>query len=200
MFEFINKDPAQTHSQSMSITYPRTINILFGNYPIVEDLLNMTVEIKNNLSEEEYRKTNVKGGRTEWQTFNNHPFVKKFIEFCSLKHQTTHPDIFKNFYSKNIIESAWGNEINKGDHIDFHDHSCLHCILYLTNGEPLIFPELNLKIHPEPGDYYFLPASVIHGMNKSNSEKTRYTLVMNIEQIRIWDRPDFKKDEKDPTS
>jgi len=195
MFEFIDKkDPAQTHSQSLNITYPRTINILFGNYPIVEDLLNMTVEIKQKILEEESYKTNVKGGKTGWKVFCDHSFTKKFIDWCVLKHQTTHPNIFKNFYSNNIITNAWGNEIKKGDYINYHVHTSLHCILYLTKGEPLICPELNLKINPNPGDYYFFPPQILHGMETSTSEQPRYSFIMNIEEVKEWDKLTFKKE------
>ena len=42
--------------------------------------------------------------------------------------------------------NAWGNELKKGDYVVQHIHDCYHCILYLTEGEPLILPELNMKI------------------------------------------------------
>lgn len=194
MFEQIDKqDPTLQHSKSLVVTYPRTVNILHGNYPVVEDHLNMIQDIKNNINEEQSYLTNVKGGKTDWKVYNNHWFTKKFIKFCTLKHQGTHPDIFKNFYSNYLIIDSWGNEVKKNDFIKPHNHDHLHCILYLTDGEPLILPELNLKIHPQPGDYYFFPPYILHGVNQSTSEKNRYTFVMNLSRIREWDRPDFKK-------
>lgn len=194
MFELIDKqDPTLQHSKSLVVTYPRTVNILYGNYPIIEDTLNLIQDIKNDINEEQSYLTNVKGGKTSWTAYNDHPFTKKFIRFLTIKHQSTHPDIFKNFYSSYIVRDSWGNEVKKDDYIKFHNHEVLHCILYLTDGEPLILPELNLKIHPQPGDYYFFPPYILHGTNRSTSDKNRYTFVMNLVKVKEWDKPDFKK-------
>lgn len=193
MFEFISTlDPVPTHSQSLSITYPRTINIVYGYYPYMHDIHNFILEIKEKISKEYSYKSNVKGGKTSWDEFKDHPFTFKFIKHCILKHQPTHPNIFKNFLSTHFIVDAWANEIKKNDFVNTHLHSHLHCILYLTDGSPLILPELNLKIHPQPGNYYFFPPEILHGVEKSTSEKNRYNLVLNIEEIPIWKRPSNK--------
>ncbi len=78
------------------------------------------------------------------------------------------------------IENAWGNEIKKGDSLNYHEHNCLHGILYLTKGCELILPELNLKITPEPGDYYMFPPAVLHGFDTYEGETNRYSLIFNI--------------------
>ena len=189
MFELIDKkDPSLQQSKSLNITYPRTVNILYGNYPIIEDHLNMIQDIKNNIEKKHSYVSNVKGGKTDWRIYVDHPFTKKFIDFCILKHQITHPNIFKNFYSNYNVLDGWGNEVKQNDFIDFHNHGHLHCVLYLTGGEPLLLPELNLKIHPYPGDYYFFPPNILHGTEKSKSEKNRYTFILNFERIRPWDK------------
>ena len=64
--------------------------------------------------------------------------------------------------------------------------------MYLTDGNPLLLPELNLKIHPKPGDYYFFPPQILHGVEASTSKKNRYNLVLNIDSVREWDLPSNK--------
>ena len=55
-----------------------------------------------------------------------------------------------------------------------------HGILYLTKGCDLELPELNLKINPEPGDYYIFPSNILHGFDKNEEKENRYSLVFNI--------------------
>ena len=63
--------------------------------------------------------------------------------------------------------------------------------MYLTKGTDLILPDLNLKIKPEPGNYYLFPPEVIHGTEKHEDEKHRYCIVFNIEEKN--EKWDFKK-------
>ena len=88
MIEFLNKDPKLTHTQSLVITYPRTVQITFGTYPHIEDIHNMILEVKKNITESESYATNVKGGKTGWDVFKDHPFTKKFFTYCINQHQT----------------------------------------------------------------------------------------------------------------
>lgn len=167
---------------SLNITYPRNINILFGNYPYPEIIHNLILEIKNNLSEKMEGYTNVKGGMTDWKFFNENSMFKSFFIYLINKHQLTHPSIFEYFLERKVITAAWGNEIKKGDSVDFHTHPGHHGILYLTGGCDLILPELNLKITPEPGDYYIFPPEILHGFPIYEGELNRYSLIFNIEQ------------------
>lgn len=193
MFEFIDKSsPVPSHSQSLVITYPRTVDILYGYYPYLADIHNFILEIKEKISKEHSYKSNVKGGKTPWKAFVDHSFTSKFIQHCILKHQTTHPYLFENFLSKQFIKEAWGTEIKEGDYVTPHHHSTYNAILYLTDGNPLLLPELNLKIHPKPGDYYFFPPQILHGVEASTSKKNRYNLVLNIETVSEWDLPSKK--------
>ena len=59
-------------------------------------------------------------------------------------------------------------------------HHNLHGILYLTKGCDLILPELNLKITPEPGDYYIFPPEILHGFDLYQEDSNRYSLIFNI--------------------
>ena len=167
---------------SLNITYPRNINIVFGNYPYPEIIHSLILEIKNNLSEKMEGYTNVKGGMTDWKFFNENSMFKNFFIYLINKHQLTHPNIFEYFLERKVITEAWGNEIKKGDSIDFHTHPGHHGILYLTGGCDLILPELNLKITPEPGDYYIFPPEILHGFPIYEGELNRYSLIFNIEQ------------------
>lgn len=181
MITILNKNnQLEETKNSLNITYPRTINIIFGNYPYPEIIHNFLIEIKNNLDPKMENYTNVKGGMTDWSYFINKPKFINFITFLINKHQTTHPEIFKHFLERKTIKNAWGNKIKKGDSLNYHTHPCLHGILYLTKGCDLILPELNLKITPEPGDYYIFPAEILHGFNLYEEDNDRFSLIFNI--------------------
>ena len=135
--------------------------------------------------------TNVKGGMTDWKHFNDNNNFKNFIYYVINKHQITHPEIFEYFLDKNKISDAWGNEIKPNDSLSYHTHPCIHGILYLTKGCDLILPELNLKITPEPGDYYIFPPEILHGFEEYQGEQNRYSLIFNIRQNP--DKFDFNK-------
>jgi len=167
---------------SLNITYPRTVNIIFGNYPYIDAVNNLIINIKNNLNIDMENYTNVKGGMTKWNHFVDNPLFNNFMVYLINKHQLTHSNIFQYFNEKYNIENAWGNEIKKNDYLKYHSHPCLHGILYLTKGSDLILPELNLKITPEPGNYYIFPPEILHGFEKSTYEDNRYCVVFNIKQ------------------
>ena len=181
MIKLINKNNKLNETKnSLNITYPRSVNIIFGTYPYPEILHKFIIDIKHNLNSKMENYTNVKGGMTHWNYFIDKPEFINFITFIINKHQTTHPHIFQHFLQKNTIENAWGNEIKKGDSLKYHAHSCLHGILYLTKGCDLILPELNLKITPEPGDYYIFPPEILHGFDVCEENNNRHSLIFNV--------------------
>ncbi len=183
MINFIDKNnKLNENKNSLNITYSRTVNIIVGYYPYPEMIHSFIMEIKNNLNTEMKNYTNVKGGMTNWDYFLNKDIFNKFLTFIINKHQISHPHLFKYFLEKYNVKEAWGNQIQKNDSLDYHTHSCWHGILYLTKGCDLIFPELNLKITPEPGDYYIFPPEILHGFNKCEEENNRYSLIFNLEQ------------------
>jgi len=167
---------------SLNITYPRHVNIIFGHYSYPEKIHSFILDIKNDLNSEMDNYTNVKGGMTDWNYFLDKPQFNEFITYVINKHQITHSNLFQYFLEKNIVINAWGNEIKSGDSLNYHSHPCFHGILYLTKGCDLILPELNLKITPEPGDYYIFPPEIVHGFDTYEGEKNRYSLVFNIIQ------------------
>ena len=167
---------------SLTVTYPRTVNIIHGNYPYPHVIHNFILDLKNNLDPTMKNYTNVKGGMTHWDHYVDNENFNGFIAFLINTHQTTHPKIFEYFLEKNVVSNAWGNEIKPGDSLNYHTHPCVHGILYLTKGCDLILPELNLRITPEPGDYYIFPPEILHGFDKCKDENNRYSLIFNLNQ------------------
>lgn len=184
MISILNKNNKLDESRnSLNITYPRSVNIIFGDYPYIDVVNNFIINIKNNLNVDMKNYTNVKGGMTKWDHFVNNPMFNNFMTYLINKHQLTHPKIFEYFFEKYGVVNAWGNEIKKGDSLNYHTHPCMHGILYLTKGSDLILPELNLKISPEPGNYYIFPPEVLHGFEESKYEDNRYCVVFNIQEF-----------------
>ena len=172
---------------SINVSYTRHVNIIFGNYPYPDVIHNLIMSIKSNLDPNMDNYTNVKGGMTNWNYFLDKPEFVNFISYLINKYQNTHPNIFKYFLERKTIENAWGNEIKKGDSLNYHNHSCIHGILYLTKGCDLILPELNLKISPEPGDYYIFPPEILHGFDVYKEDYNRYSLIFNIIEKKAFE-------------
>ena len=182
MIEFIKNQKLNENKNSINISYPRNVNIIFGNYAYPDIINNFLITIKNNLNPKMENYTNVKGGMTDWNYFVDKPEFINFITYLINTYQTTHPDLFEYFLEKKNIGSAWGNEIKPGDSLKYHIHPCYHGILYLSGGCDLMLPELNIKITPKPGDYYILPPVILHGFEKSFDKNNRYSLVFNMFQ------------------
>ena len=182
------------HKNSLTITYPRTVNIIFGHYPYLENIHNLIINIKNNINKNMTNYTNVKGNMTSWDHFTKDPIFNHFVSYVINKNQISQPELFEHFFSKNTIKDAWGNEIKKGDSLQYHDHNHYHGILYLTKGCDLILPELNIKITPNAGDYYIFPIGIIHGFEEHTQEQNRYSLIFNIERSDVFN---YSKNMKD---
>ena len=175
----------QEQITSLNVTYKRSVNIIFGHYPFPEEIHNFIIDIKNNI-DPSINYSNVKGGMPDWYFFNKKNNFNKFFNYLINKNSQTHPDMWKYFFDKYFVSNAWGNEIKKGDSVGFHTHPCTHGLLFLSKGCDLIFPELNITITPEPGDYYIFPGEILHGFNKHTGDLNRYTLVFNILQGDIF--------------
>jgi len=187
MIELSEIKEIENISHSTIVTYPRTVQISHGVYDNVVDMMNMTTMISQNIANDEL--TNVYGGKTPWGFFDNTPEFKRFMEYIVNKHQTTNPFFNKDRYrSTNIKFESWGNELkSKGDHVKMHHHIHHHLILYLTDGNPLILPELKMKIYPKRGSYYVFPPLILHGVEEvSGNDSKRYCLVCNIKEEPDW--------------
>jgi hypothetical protein len=182
MINFIKNNKLNQNKNSINVSYSRNVNIIFGNYTYPDIINNFLIEIKNNINPKLNNYTNVKGGMTDWTYFIDKPEFINFITYLINTYQVTHPNLFEYFLERKTIESAWGNEIKPGDELTYHTHSCYHGILYLTEGCDLNLPELNLKITPQPGDYYIFPPEILHGFDKYQGDKNRYSLIFNIAQ------------------
>lgn len=181
MISLFNKNnKISEQKNTLLITYPRTVSIIFGHYSYPDIIHNLLMDIKNNLDPKMKNFTNVKGGMTSWTHFLENPMFINFMHYLINTHQNTHPNIFEHFFEKYYVKDAWGNEILKNDSLNFHTHPFLHGILYLSKGCDLILPELNIKITPEPGDYYIFPAKILHGFDSYQGETNRYSLIFNI--------------------
>jgi len=181
MITFLKKnDKLNEDRNSLNVSYTRQVNIIFGNYPYPDIIHNLMMSIKSNITPKMSYYTNVKGGMTDWTYFLDKPNFVNFITYLINKYQKTHPKLFQHFLQKNTIQDAWGNEIKPGDSLDYHTHPCIHGILYLTKGCDLILPELNLKITPNPGDYYIFPPEILHGFDVYKGDANRYSLIFNI--------------------
>jgi hypothetical protein len=189
MITVIQNSKTDPNKNSLNISYLRQVNIIFGNYAYPEIINNFLIQIKNNLNPNLKNFTNVKGGMTDWDFFTKKPEFINFINYLINKYQVTHPNIFEYFLEKQDIKNAWGNEIKKGDKLNFHKHFCYHGILYLTKGCDLILPELNLKITPNPGDYYIFPPEILHGFDTYQEDTNRYSLVFNV--VEKYNRFEF---------
>jgi len=188
----------ENYSHSIFITYPRHVQISCGVYDNVVDMINMCTMISQNIDKTEI--TNVYGGKTPWGFFNDKPEFNRFLEYIVKKHEHSNPFFNKNnWYNKKIDFDSWGNEIKKGDNIKMHTHKDYHLILYLTEGAPLILPELKMTIKPKRGSYYIFPPNILHGVDRVDTEeKPRYCLVSNLIEKTDWKTnkiiEDFKKE------
>ena len=188
MIKLNSTDKLLPNSSSIMVSYLRPVQISFGNYPYIEDLYNFITIIKNSLLDSEYCATNVLGGKTDWNLFNEHPLFIKFLTWFINKHQLTNPWL-SFFKDRRQITNAWGNELKKDHSVKMHEHPEHHGILYLTKGAPLIVPELELEIHPEPGDYYFFPPLIKHYVDKIIEEgPARYNVIFNIAEKNDWEK------------
>jgi len=195
MINFLDKKNKLNENKfSLNISYTRHVNIICGSYPYPEKIHGFVMDIKSNLDPKMKNYTNVKGGMTSWTHFLDKPLFSKFLTFIINKHQITHPHLFQYFYEKNYVNDAWGNEIKTGDRLNYHVHHHHHGILYLTEGCDLILPELNIKITPQPGDYYIFPPHVRHGFEEYTGKNNRYSLVFDFDQRKGFD---FEKKQND---
>ena len=172
------------------ITYPKTTQISHGVYDNKVDMMNMTTMIKTNIKARNV--TNVQGGMTDWKYFNDKPEFQRFLNYIVKKHQNINPLFNKEiWYSNSPTIDAWGNELKKGEHVKLHCHSNHHIILYFTEGNPLIVPELKITIKPQIGSYYIFDPNTLHEVPEITDDIARYSLVANIKL-----NPDWKAHEK----
>jgi len=173
-----NKFITDNRLSTMSFTVPKTITLWYGNYARKDILHNLTLALKR-ADKEMSHKTYVRGGMTSWQCFkHNRDFSVFFTEIIN----KIAPVVFSKFkLSTDLdVQDAWGNVLKKGELVEPHTHDTYHGILYLTKGNPLIFPELEMNFTPNPGDWIIAPPEVVHGVNPVKEEQERMNIVFNF--------------------
>lgn len=173
------------NARTLVVTYPRTIEIISGVYDNIADIENFKIQIKNNINDEISYKTNVKGGMTDWRFFVDKDIFIRFMNFVINQNKKLDSKLFHNFDETCSIRDAWGNALKKGDYVALHKHPCYHGILYLTEGNPLIFPELDIEINPTVGSYYIFPPEVLHYVNEQTTKEIRYNVIFNIFTFKV---------------
>tara|TARA_B100000029_G_scaffold226888_1_gene224654 strand:+ start:504 stop:1046 length:543 start_codon:yes stop_codon:yes gene_type:complete len=133
-------------------------------------------KIKENISDKHSYATNVSGKMTSWDCFVND---EKFLEFIKsimplLSHHTRSIQV--------RLKEAWGNMLNPGDHVRNHDHRNAEIcgVLYLTEGEPIYFPQYNINIKPTPGKFLLFHSMISHSVPTNQSLQERYSLAFNF--------------------
>ena len=175
----------ENFTYSTIVTYPKTTQISHGVYDNTVDIMNMTTMIKTNIKER--NGTNVKGGKTDWTFFNDKLEFQRFLNYITKKHQGINPLFNKEkWYTHKPEIQAWGNELVKGEYVQMHAHPCSHIILYLTEGSPLLIPELKITIKPQIGSYYIFESNILHGVPEVTDDSVRYNLVINIVETPDW--------------
>ncbi len=133
-------------------------------------------KIDKNLSTNLNRKTNIKGGMTEFDFFKTD---KKFQQLLT-----------KTFNRENVdiphcnLEKAWGIKMKKGDSTSFHVHNVDYSgIIYLTDSTtPIEFPEIKLKILPKKNMLLFFSGMLEHGTGILK-RGTKYAIPFNLNII-----------------
>jgi len=168
----------ESRLSTMSFTVPKTYTLFYGNYHRKDIIHNLIIYLKN-ADKEMSNKTYVRGEMTGWNCFKSN---KNFsIFFSHIMNQAKiilfpQADLNKEL----VVQDAWGNILKKGNHVEPHTHSTYHGILYLTKGNPLIFPELEMKFTPDVGDFIVSPPELLHGVDPVIDDLERMSLVFNF--------------------
>jgi len=137
-------------------------------------------ELKDNNSFQ----TNVIGGMTSWDYFNQDP---KFIKIL----QT-----FMDFLDKNIsltkyqLTDAWGYRMNSGGETREHGHkpNLWSGVLYLNkHKQTLDFPEINYSVKPEKGKFVLFSSILLHKSDRHRENNPKYGISFNFGQLALLD-------------
>jgi len=130
-------------------------------------------EVIKNIDNTYSYKTNVQGKMTYWKYFT---------------HQSENFQKIKDILFEYHLYEAWGNILNKGDHVVEHDHSAFpknmpvsaSGVLYLTDiGPGTYFKEFNKSIKPEIGKIIIFDPKYRHSVEKYDKDENRITIAFN---------------------
>lgn len=174
--KFINDRRVST----IGVTYPRSVRFFTGVYDNKIVMHNLKLKIKQNISDQTSNLTYVRGDMTDWYLFkHDRDFSKFFTEVMDIIQPVLAPDL--SLSKELICNEAWGNLLKKGDIVADHIHQSYHGILYLTEGTPLKFPELDMTFTPKPGDWIISEPQIYHGTDEITDDKERINVVFNFD-------------------
>lgn len=116
-------------------------------------------------------KSYVRGKMTDWFYFVND------AEFLSVYNQLTLPLNVK-------LQDAWGTRLDKEDWVQSHNHNAMQVIacglVYLTEGNDTVFPDLNIKVKPAVGTCLMFSPQTKHQVTFNKSNTPRYSISFNL--------------------
>lgn len=182
MFELINNHKEENIKHrvtSFGVSYLKFSTIFYGMYTENHVLHNLRIKTKQNIKEEFSHKTYVRGGKTDWNFFNDDPDFNTFLETIFHYNFKT---MFPNFERKDCrIVDCWGNYLVKNNEVKPHTHPSYHGILYLTEGNPIVFPEAQVRFVPAPGKFIIAPPELTHYVEPIQEETERLNIIFNFE-------------------
>jgi hypothetical protein len=172
-----NKFITESRLSSMTFTVPKTYIFFYGNFYRKDIIHNLIISLKS-ATKEMSNKTYVRGEMTGWYSFKGNRDFSVF--FSHVMNQAKIALFPKADLTKELkLEEAWGNILKKGDSVEPHVHHTHHGILYLTKGNPLIFPEIEMTFTPDVGDFILTPPQVLHGVDPITDDLERMCVVFN---------------------
>ena len=120
--------------------------------------------------------TNVVGGMTSWNYFNND------IEFLKLIWQifdVVDKDIDTFKY---VLRDSWGLRNGLSHYTREHGHNgnFFSGVIYLNkHSQVMKFPEINEEIKPEPGSFAFFSSFLRHGCTRHRTDSVKYGMSFN---------------------
>jgi|TARA_R100000149_G_C5856867_1_gene123912 hypothetical protein len=129
-------------------------------------------ELKDNNSFQ----TNVIGGMTSWDYFNND------VEFLKLIWQifdVVDKDVDQYKY---ILRDAWGIKNGMSHYTKEHSHSgnFFSGVIYLNKHSQILeFPQINEEIKPEPGSFAIFSSFLRHGCKRHRKDSIKYGISFN---------------------
>jgi hypothetical protein len=169
--------------------------MLVINYHNEKVLKRIEDKIKNNINPDMYKKTNVRGGMT------NYNFFVEDKDFHTLLNDISFV-LFK-FADKNGFEGAnkfkildaWGNMLSKNEYVRNHWHlnnsnkiraTHISTNVFLDKKEPgTYFPKYRKQIKPQRGKMIVFLANEMHLVDVYKQEEPRYTLAFNLQCRKV---------------
>ena len=134
-------------------------------------------KINTNTGSADY-KTNVKGKMTTGVFEKDPHFHTTFTRFRERNSEIT--DVLKPALD---LTDVWGIKNDTGDFTKLHKHGESHISgLFYLNHHPQVleFPQLNLKIKPEPGLFLIWNSSLWHKCDPIVYKEPKYAVVFNL--------------------